>query len=319
MKQNVNPAVFSLSKLDLNHFNKIAQDWKIDFIQFMPGMFSANLAQYLSDDFQLAYAKFNKTVKQEGISPEGVWTFAFVNEIKIYWRNYKVQPESIIIYAPGSEINVVSDANFEVMTFSISEDYLLEIAKELKMEEFFYSLRSIDLMVTKNLLWDELRKTIFNEINNQMQNLNPESDRVFKKSFTKKLLVLLKDSTVSNDKVSGKKRLKLLHDAEYFINQHITEPITVIDVASYLNVSERTLLYAFKNRFEIGPKGFTKVLKLNHVHHALHERKDISSIASIARDSGFWHMGQFYKDYKKFFGELPSDTFKKNFLKVNLE
>jgi AraC family ethanolamine operon transcriptional activator len=57
---------------------------------------------------------------------------------------------------------------------------------------------------------------------------------------------------------------------------------------------------------------------LNYAHHALYERKDVGSIASIARDSGFWHMGQFYKDYKKFFGELPSDTFKKNFLKLNL-
>ncbi|RLD37204.1 MAG: AraC family transcriptional regulator, partial [Bacteroidetes bacterium] len=37
-----------------------------------------------------------------------------------------------------------------------------------------------------------------------------------------------------------------------------------------------------------------------------------SSIANIARASGFWHMGQFYKDYKKFFGELPSDTLKNN-------
>ena len=139
MTKKAKSEVFSFSNLDLYHFNKIVQSWKIDFLQLNSGKFFANLKQYVTEDFQLAYAKFNKTVKQEGYSPEGVWTFAFVNDIKIYWRNYKVQPKSVIIYAPGSEINAVSDANFEVMTFSVPEDFLFEMAKKEKLENFYKS------------------------------------------------------------------------------------------------------------------------------------------------------------------------------------
>lgn len=314
MAQKTIPQFFSFLNLNLHHFNKIVQSWNTDFLQLRSGKFSADLKQYISEDFQLAYAKFNKMVKQEGFSPEGVWTFAFVNEVKIYWRNYKVQPKSVIIYAPGSEINAVSDANFEVLTFSISEDFLLEISKTEKMEKVFYSLRFIGVLATKNPLWDTLRMTILKEINKQEKSLNDKNSLDFRESFTKKLLVLLKDSNVNTDKVSGKKRLKLLHDAEQYILKHITEPIKVIDIASFLNVSERTLLYAFNNRFDMGPKAYMNVLKLNHAHHRLHREKTINSIAFLARDSGFWHMGQYYKDYKIFFGELPSDTLKKNIL-----
>ena len=313
MGQKINSKVFSFSNIDLYHFNRVVQTWNLNFLQLSSGKFSANLKQYISKEFQFGYAKFNKAVKQEGFSPKGVWTFAFVNEVKIYWRNYRVQPKSVIIYSPESEINAVSDANFEVLIFSITEDFFLKIAKEEKMEKFFYSLSSIDVLVAKNPLWNTLRMAILKEINKQEKRLNDKSILEFRESFTKKLLVLLKHSNVETGKVSGKKRLKLLRDAEQYILKNITEPIKIIKIASFLNVSERTLLYAFKNRFDMGPKAFMNILKLNHSYHRLHDEKKITSIAHIARDSGFWHMGQYYKDYKKFFGELPSDTLKSNF------
>jgi len=31
-------------------------------------------------------------------------------------------------------------------------------------------------------------------------------------------------------------------------------------------------------------------------------------IADLANEWGFWHMGQFAKDYQRQFGELPRDT-----------
>lgn len=315
MKQKNNFESVNFKNLNLFDFNKVIRSWKLDFIQLKPGVFSGDLSQIIYEDFLISYGRFNTAVKQEGFSPEGVWTFAFINDVKIYWRNYKVQPNSIIIYAPGSEINAVSDANFEVMTFSVSDKFLLETAKKEGMEELYNSLKSIDVVASKSPLRVKLRKDIFFEINKQLQNPNYNNRKYFKESFTKKLLVLLKGSSVNKEKVSGKKRLKLLHDAENYITQHITEPITISNIASYLNVSERTLLYAFKNRFDMGPKAFMLVLKLNHSYHRLNAENKISSIAHIARDNGFWHMGQYYKDYKKFFGELPSKTLRTNFIK----
>ena len=312
MRQNNNFELVNLNNLSLFEFNRIIEAWNLNFIQLRSGKFSAKLSQIIYPDFQLGYAKFNTAVKQEGLSPEGVWTFAFVNDIKIHWRNYRVEPNSIIIYAPGSEINAVSEANFEVMTFSISEQYLFEIAKQEGVGSFIESLKTIEILVSKDSLWSELRSTIFDEINKQLQNPINKNDESFKESFTIKLFALLRNATVSTNKVSGKKRLNLLHNAEQYILQNITEPNTVSTIASSLKVSERTLLYAFRNRFDMGSKAYMLVLKLNHAHHRLHQENNTRSISSIVRDSGFWHMGQFYKDYKKFFGELPSKTLNPN-------
>ncbi len=302
----------SFNNISLYNFNKVVQSWNTNFIQLSPGNFYADMKQCVCKDFQLGYVKFNKVVKQEGISPKGIWTFSFVNEVKIYWRNYKVQSNAIIIYSPGSEINAVSDSNFEVMTFSISENYLLEIAKKEKLEKFFDNLKTMDLMVTNNSLWNSLRNSIMEQIIKNEKNFGTKNFHDFKESFTKKLILLLIDSKANTDKVSGKKRLKLLQDFEHYILEHITNHIKIRDIASLLNVSERTLLYACRNRFDMGPKAYLNILRLNHVHHRLSNNKNDGPISTIARESGFWHIGQFNIDYEKFFGELPSKTFQTN-------
>lgn len=314
MKQETHFESVNSLNLSLYDFNKIAISWNVNFIQLRPGKFSGDLYQIAYQDFLFSYARFNTAVKQEGFSPDGVWTFAFINDIKVHWRNYIVEPESVIIYAPGSEINAVSEANFEVMTFSIPDNYLFELAKKEGAENIYHALKSIDVMTTKNPLWSVLRKSIYNEIVKQLKNRKYNNSLQFKETFTKKLLLLLKDASISKKKVSGKKRLRLLQDTEKYILKHITEPITIFAIASHFNVSERTLLYAFKNRFGMGPKGFMLILKLNHAHHTLCKENNNKSVASLVRDCGFWHMGQFYKDYKMFFGELPSYTLSTNCL-----
>lgn len=315
MEQKKEPLFISHSNIDLYHFNAFALEWNLNMIQLESGNLSVNLTQLISANFQLGHARFSLAVKQEGVSPKGVWTFAFVDDKNLFWRNYKVKPKSIIIYAPGSEVNAVSTAGFEVTVFSVPDIFLKEIAKKINIDTFYQSLTTIELLETKSSLWNVLSQSILKELSKHKQNATYNTSMKYIQKFSEDLLILMKDSIISRNKVSSKKRLKSLHESENYILQNITEPFTVLDIASSISVSERTLLYAFNNRFGIGTKAFIKVLKLNHVYHALHKENNTVSVALIARTSGFWHMGQFYKDYKKFFGELPSETLKTNLKK----
>jgi AraC family ethanolamine operon transcriptional activator len=51
---------------------------------------------------------------------------------------------------------------------------------------------------------------------------------------------------------------------------------------------------------------------MNIVRKAFYELDNCNpKTADIANLVGFWHMGQFAKDYRKLFAELPSETIKK--------
>ena len=71
MQIAVKPTVYNFKGLDLFNFNNMVQSWGIDFNQLESGNLSANLTQLIHPEFQLSYAKFNLSVKQE-VKPEGL-------------------------------------------------------------------------------------------------------------------------------------------------------------------------------------------------------------------------------------------------------
>ena len=74
-------------------------------------------------------------------------------------------------------------------------------------------------------------------------------------------------------------------------------------------VSERTLQYAFKERYGIPPIAFVKRWKLNVARRLLIQAEPKqTSISKVAMQLGFMHQGQFTTDYKNLFLELPSET-----------
>jgi AraC family ethanolamine operon transcriptional activator len=72
--------------------------------------------------------------------------------------------------------------------------------------------------------------------------------------------------------------------------------------------SERTLQYAFRERYGISPVTFVKHWKLNTARRQLLVSGEDTSVGDVASTLGFWHHSQFAADYLHLFGELPSQT-----------
>jgi AraC-like DNA-binding protein len=60
----------------------------------------------------------------------------------------------------------------------------------------------------------------------------------------------------------------------------------------------------------VGPKAYLVRRRLNAVRLELANAPGNTLIADVANRHGFWHLGQFAKDYNKLFHELPSQTMK---------
>ncbi|NOR86105.1 MAG: helix-turn-helix domain-containing protein [Bacteroidales bacterium] len=97
------------------------------------------------------------------------------------------------------------------------------------------------------------------------------------------------------------------------INDSEDELISIPELCGLVGVSERTLLYAFQNKFQISPSDYIKSVRLNKVRRDLFQLKDQNaSISTIAGKYHFWHMGQFAQDFRTQFGILPSSIVQRN-------
>ena len=80
------------------------------------------------------------------------------------------------------------------------------------------------------------------------------------------------------------------------------------EICDSTGIAARTLERAFKESFGIGPKAYQQRQRLSAVRELLLESAPDTVIADVANYWGFWHMGQFAKDYRALFDELPSET-----------
>ena len=75
-----------------------------------------------------------------------------------------------------------------------------------------------------------------------------------------------------------------------------------------LTKSLATLQYSFESILGINPLRFLRLTRLNNVRRELKLAKQDKPISVVAANWGFWHAGQFTKDYTQLFGENPSQT-----------
>ncbi|PCE32427.1 hypothetical protein BZL54_10510 [Burkholderia ubonensis subsp. mesacidophila] len=93
-----------------------------------------------------------------------------------------------------------------------------------------------------------------------------------------------------------------------FIDEHAGQPLTLSDIAAAAHCSVRTLQRAFHQWRDIGTMRYLKEVRLQRARAALQAPDETASVTEIATRWGFGHLGQFAADYRKAFGERPSDT-----------
>jgi AraC family transcriptional regulator, ethanolamine operon transcriptional activator len=84
---------------------------------------------------------------------------------------------------------------------------------------------------------------------------------------------------------------------------------SVPELCQRLNVSRRTLQYAFEAEVAMCPKAYLRSVRLNGVRRALRAGHiGHCTVQIVAAQWGFWNLSQFACDYRQQFGERPSDT-----------
>ena len=127
--------------------------------------------------------------------------------------------------------------------------------------------------------------------------------------MAKELLRLVAADKFSHNKPVLNRRAKAISRALDYIDECSPQNGNLLDLSKYAQVSQRTLEYAFKERFQMTPKAFMQASLLNKTKRALlNADPDDAKVYKIAEQAGFWHMSQFAADYRKLFGELPSQT-----------
>ncbi len=96
--------------------------------------------------------------------------------------------------------------------------------------------------------------------------------------------------------------------AEEYMRANFHRPLSVNDMATACAVGPRALQLAFRRYRGISPIKALADLRLQQARHRLASPAATGSITRIALDCGFTHLGRFSVEYRRAFGETPSQT-----------
>jgi transcriptional regulator GlxA family with amidase domain len=109
-----------------------------------------------------------------------------------------------------------------------------------------------------------------------------------------------------------KAQSRIVKDTEDYALAHMGDRLYVTDLCKAAGVSERSLEYAFKGIMGMTPVAYLTRVRLHRVREALLTATPGSTTVSVeALNGGFWHFGEFSRAYRDCFGELPSETLRR--------
>lgn len=295
---------------DVNELQKALQGYRVELNQIDRGPFAAEIVQIQLGSVLLSAGHYGRALVQCGDPPEGRTTFAVrTSPTRALWQGRVFGPGELLVGRPGAEIDIVSQPDFGVATASFPLGLVEETLERSGL--------TVPTCAPTSLLVDmehgraqALRTALDNLFSEAGQ--NPFDQRAAMWALAKQedlLRVLLQFSFGRRFVIapaSSSERDRVLKAALGAIKDRPGDALTVGDLCRIAKASERTLHYAFTERFGIPPARYMKAHRLNGV------RRDLCStplkISDAANKWGFWHLGQFAKDYQDMFGELPSST-----------
>lgn len=96
-----------------------------------------------------------------------------------------------------------------------------------------------------------------------------------------------------------------------YMQSHLHAPLTLADIIAASGVPGRTLLKHFKDWRGVSPMRHLRNVRLARARQALLRASADDSVTEIAMSLGFTHMGRFSLEYRRHFGERPSQTLTK--------
>jgi AraC-like DNA-binding protein len=107
----------------------------------------------------------------------------------------------------------------------------------------------------------------------------------------------------------GPARQSIVRRADAYLRENVGRPIYTEELCAALGVSPAALSAAFRASFGISPHRYLKLRRLAMVRAVLRNGGGGPMLVkSAALGHGFWHLGQFARDYHAAYGEKPSET-----------
>ncbi|MBO9422382.1 helix-turn-helix domain-containing protein [Labrenzia sp. R4_2] len=298
-----------MSKFELNKINGNIGHWDVDVQPLELCQLEGKIAtvcQVQDSGYMLTHVAFILNSSHKGKTPCSFYTFSIpMNDGRVFWHNGRsVLPGQVIVQKPGSEFNVITPAGFEVLHISVPSQELERCLGAIGLDKLGIERLPDILSLPEEQLeavWEEYTKLATARTSLQVRDKSEKFHQLISAWVAR---YGLKEKTTNP--TAAKKVFRACLEA---VTRDEYQDLTVRGLCDRYQLSRRSLEVEFREALGVGPAAFLKTIRLTNARRKLTSNTTgRTQIAAIMHSVGFSHVGQFARDYRKMFGELPSKT-----------
>ena len=272
--------------------------WVQHYQQMSPGHFAGRVRYLDLQGVEIYEEHMNTRVEQNFSAPEGSLAFCFDRSDNALYvlneesRNIWITPENY------QEIAVVFGPEFV-------QRHGLNVAR---LEGLFMA----PLNSEQNALFS---RWLSGTLTRLAQTLDPPSKEALTQQLLEDCLFILDNACVCLDRGGLQRRAEeraVMKRIGEWAADSPEETLNLLELSQVAGVSLRQLQHAFKAYTGMTPTHWLRLRRLNSAHRELLSRSATeTTVAEVAMQWSFWHLGRFSSSYRALFKELPSETLKR--------
>jgi len=290
------------------------REWNQTYEQMTPGRFVGGLHELCFPGVQLFRESTNQAVHEAGTPWWGSRAIGVPTRMEgaALFRGERVDTDALVTVGPHEELDFYTPRGFEILGLVVDSVALEQHARDVEHRDVVAAFAGKGVLRPRAERVDEFRRLLQSVLQSSEVNPNAlqfrQAQRVLEQTMLGAVVGVVADETAS-PKSACTARRQVVEAAKAVMRRRIAEPITVADLCCELGVSRRTLQYSFQEVLSINPVRLLRAMRLNGARRDLKAgARPQDTVQDIAAKWGFWHLGHFVTDYKRMFGELPSET-----------
>ncbi len=299
---------------DIDELGEVARAWDLDFRQLNRGDFRGSLIQAGTPQLQIGRPRLQGVLHQHGSAPAGLRTFAISTDgnINLQWRGHEVGENCILVFPPSGELESISNPDFDMLLVSVTEDSLEAARHRLGIPGSEEAMAGVEISFGQESTLADLRRWILGTLAAVIQDPallhDPEQAENAESEAADLIVRAVVKGCLDDEHHRSVRRRRLVEHAVRLARDNAQDIQSVANLSQESGASIRTLRRGFQERFGVSPKAYLLAQRLIGARRALRSATQPTLVTDVANNWGFWHMGQFAADYKRQFGELPSET-----------
>jgi AraC family ethanolamine operon transcriptional activator len=300
---------FNVNSYDVEEMRKQALFWSLEHRQLSRGQFSGNTRAFHMRDMQISLAHRSVGVFVRGEIPPRTTIISFpLSPKELYFRGQLMREGQALVLNHADELDIHTLYPSTFLTVVVSTAQLEDQAFSLLGRSFIaaYSKKRLQFKPEAYKQCTGFLRLVLKDINYRNNLLDKFSDEVMVREILEMILLGADSPAIEAEKKLP--RLSLTQEAADLIRNNLKDELSINDLCRNLGISARTLYLGFNEFMGVSPKAFRQILRLNEVHKELLLNRRQRTVTDIAMEWSFFHLGRFSEQYRRMFGELPSET-----------